>query len=735
VNPCGRSGGHEIEWSRTLPGAAKFIASLRDRSTSGRAVDERYGISDPGVVSAATIAFTVVCLFDGALDGDSALLGAACAGCGAGAALGLLLCVARHFLALLPPTVAWAGWVVTGCLFVANCFSELQLLARLRSQYAALAVVAAAVSVVAGSLIVVGGIRSPLSTRAQRQLPVPTTRQFLLRAALLIGVAGTSLRLDGFLPAANVGFAVVLHWTAMACAVYGVLYWCPWRGRRAWTHRATVPLFGALLLPFFVLHPDRLDRSALLQHRASLRSIQLLRALTDFDRDGYSSWLGDGDCAGWSVSIGPGVDEVPGNGVDDNCQLGDAPVPTPTTAAPASPAVPGQAPPSIVLVTVDTLSADHMSLHGYERATTPNIASWAERQGIVFDNAFSPGTSTVIALSSLFRGVYPRRLDWSPRIKSTSNRLVTHSDQLNRAAGERAFRTFLVPAVDHHPTLPGLLRVRGYRTVSLTAVEPPSLFTSQLNIAGTFDEQIALPAANGPVDDREVTRLALGSLDSLTARLPFFFWIHYYGPHTPTARHTNVPAFGATAVDDYDHEIAALDAAIAPLLVALERLQDSGENVMVLLTSDHGEDCAEGRRTHADSIARSVLHVPLIVSSPHHGLSAMRVARTVSTLDVFATVLEAVGTPVPRGVDSKPLLSDRDPTSDGQAILSEGWLYDARGSRIVENIVALRDKCQLARDNLTRAWRATGSCGAGALAALQHEVKRYTEVRTTIHSH
>jgi hypothetical protein len=716
----------------TLLGAAKFIASLRDKTVPQRLVEEQPQVSDVRVVCAATLAVAAVCLVDSALDGGAALLGAACAGLGAGVAVGLFLCVARRFLGLLPAPGVWTVWIIAGSFFVRQCFLELQLLPRLRSQYALLAAIASLISVVAGAVIVVGGIRSPLAAATGTYARVLTARQLSVRAISLVTIVGVLLRLDRFLPATNIGFTGVVHWAALASAIYGTLFWLPWRGPRAWTYRTTLPLLAGLILPFLVLHPDRLDHSELLQHRASLRSIQLLRSLTDFDRDGYSSWLGDGDCAGWSASIGPGMDEVPGNGVDENCQLGDAKVPRAIEAATPSHWRPDQESPSVVLVTVDTLSANHMSLHGYHRPTTPNIASWAARRGIVFDNALSPGTSTIIALSSVFRGVYPRRLDWSTRIKSTSNRFVTHPDALDGAAGERPFRTLLVPALDKRPTLSELLRVRGYRTVSLTAVEPPSLFARELNVAGAFDEQIASPTpADGAHADKDVTRLALDTLDTLRVH-PFFLWIHYYGPHTPNARHANIPEFGPSVVDDYDHEIAALDEAIAPLLLALERRQDSGENVVLLLTADHGEDCSESKRAHADSTARSVLHVPLVVAPARQpGLPVRRVARTVSTLDVFATLLDSVGAPIPVGVDSKSLLVDF--TSGSKTIFSEGWLYDSRGSRVVENIVAAKDACQLTRDNLTRAWRATGSCDAESVAALRREMSQHLEIRTTIH--
>jgi hypothetical protein len=715
-----------------LIGAAKLIASLRDRTVPKGLVEEQPQVSDVSVVCAATLALAVACLLDSALDGGGALLGAACAGCGAGVAVGLFLCVARRLLGLLPAPGIWTVWIIAGSFFVRQCFLELQLLPRLRSQYALLAVIASLISVVAGALIVLGGIRSPLAAAAGTHPRVLTARQLSVRVISLVAIVEVLLRLDRFLPATNIGFTAVVHWSALATAVYGTLFWFPWRGPHAWTYRTTLPLLAGLILPFLVLHPDRLDRSDVLQHRASLRSIQLLRALTDFDRDGYSSWLGDGDCAGWSASIGPGIDEVPGNGVDENCQLGDPQVPRAIEAATPPPSRPDQESPSVVLVTVDTLSANHMSLHGYQRATTPNIANWAARRGIVFDNALSPGTSTVIALSSVFRGVYPRRLDWSTRIKSTASRFVTHPDALDGTAGERPFRTILVPALDKRPTISELLRVRGYRTVSLTAVEPPSLFTRELNVAGAFDEQITSPTpADGANADNNVTRLALDTLDALKVR-PFFLWIHYYGPHTPSARHANVPEFGPSVVDDYDHEIAALDEAIAPLLLALERRQNSGENVLLLLTADHGEDCSERKRAHADSTARSVLHVPLVIAPPRQlGLAVRRVARTVSTLDVFATLLDSVGAPIPIGVDSKSLLFDF--TSGSETIFSEGWLYDARGSRVVENIVAAKDTCQLARDNLTRAWRATGSCDAESFAQLCREMARHLEIRTTIH--
>ena len=107
-----------------------------------------------------------------------------------------------------------------------------------------------------------------------------------------------------------------------------------------------------------------------------------LRALSDVDRDGYSSLLGGGDCDWSNAQVHPGHMEIPGNGQDDNCLRGDGHRLS-SGGPPSEVPVPSQPSPlSVVLVTLDAVRADHTSIHGYHRDTTPQLRDWAKELSV-----------------------------------------------------------------------------------------------------------------------------------------------------------------------------------------------------------------------------------------------------------------------------------------------------------------------------------------------------------------
>src|SRR5690606_8254541 len=137
---------------------------------------------------------------------------------------------------------------------------------------------------------------------------------------------------------------------------------------------------------------DRVTLDAILQRPLVGLTVRTLRYLTDFDRDGYSSLLGGGDCAPFDGAVHPGADEIPDNGLDDNCVGGDLPN---GAIDHASPAVIPETPATldVTIITIDPPRADHTSLSGYERDTTPALPAWAET-ATRFQRAYTAGPWT-----------------------------------------------------------------------------------------------------------------------------------------------------------------------------------------------------------------------------------------------------------------------------------------------------------------------------------------------------
>jgi arylsulfatase A-like enzyme len=308
---------------------------------------------------------------------------------------------------------------------------------------------------------------------------------------------------------------------------------------------------------------------------------------------------------------------------------------------------------NVVLISVDTLRADHMSLYGYERKTSPNLDRFfAERT--VFQNAMSSSPCTRPSVLQFLTGQFETRRD--------------------------------------NPRLAEVLKESGLATAAFTEQEA---FGSQ---KAAYDR--GFESFRNLSDERRGARaisdLAIDWLNGDQASKPYFLWLHYYAPHDPynppeqfrkfdiyetdhedgdrdrtlkhDKRHDDSPTpipelkhlelgsswktfgnrFSSTEIENfvalYDGEILYMDHEVGRVLAELERLEQL-ENSLVIFTSDHGEWLGEnGVWDHCMSLHQREIHVPLMVSAPGDGLiERVPDKRPISTLDIFPTVLDWLG--------------------------------------------------------------------------------------------
>ncbi len=293
--------------------------------------------------------------------------------------------------------------------------------------------------------------------------------------------------------------------------------------------------------------------------------------------------------------------------------------------------------PNVLLITIDTLRADHLGCYGYTLARTPNIDRLA-REGVRCENAAAAAPITLPSHSSILTGLLP----------------PAHGVRDNGAyaLGDRAV------------TLAERLKAAGYATQAFVSAV---ILGRRYNLTQGFDGyDDDLWAEDAPklflVRDRRGTKTAgrfLSWFDRWKAsrpRPPFFAWVHFYDPHAPYAPLAEDAVLAPTP---YDGEIAGADRAVGMLL---DRLRREGllDDTLVVLTADHGESLGEhGERTHAIFVYDATIHVPLILRYPRKLPGGRTYGGPVSSVDIVPTVLAALGLPgggETQGLDLLPAL-------------------------------------------------------------------------------
>jgi choline-sulfatase len=272
---------------------------------------------------------------------------------------------------------------------------------------------------------------------------------------------------------------------------------------------------------------------------------------------------------------------------------------------------------NLVLITLDTVRADHLGSYGYAAARTP----WLDRlaaEGVRFAQASAQVPLTLPSHSSLLSGLLP-----------------PHHGLRNNGAGSFP---------DGKETLATLLSGQGWRTGAFVGAFVLDRRFGLSRGFQTYDDEIErAPGATVVLEAErpgsEVMDRALAWLGQDTSK-PFFLWVHLYDAHAPYS-------------PSYDGEIAKVDEQVGRLLQELERRGLSGSTV-VAVAADHGESLGEhGELTHGLLLYEPTLRVPLLVKAP--GLAARVIETPVSLVDVGPTLAGLVGKALPGTLDGRDL--------------------------------------------------------------------------------
>ncbi len=301
------------------------------------------------------------------------------------------------------------------------------------------------------------------------------------------------------------------------------------------------------------------------------------------------------------------------------------------------------APPSIVLITLDTTRADRVGSREDGAPLTPNLDRLA-RSGTRWSNALTSSPLTLPAHCSLMTGLDP----------------PAHGVRDNGVAS--------LPA--DVPTIASALSRLGYATGGFVASR---VLDRRFGLARGFDlyddAMVAERVGEQGYPERDaaaVTGAALTWASKLPAARPYFLWVHYYDPHAPYEPPGRWS--GASAARRYAAEIAYVDREIGRLLAGLPR----GGRRIVAAVGDHGEMLGEhGEKEHGVFLYRAALEVPLILSGP--GVARGRVvADPAATRAVAATLLDLAGLSSEASSFGAPLPGTiRDSPAAGGAVYSE----------------------------------------------------------------
>jgi arylsulfatase A-like enzyme len=399
------------------------------------------------------------------------------------------------------------------------------------------------------------------------------------------------------------------------------------------------------------------------------------RTLWDWDRDGYASVLGAGDCAPWNPRIHPGAREIPGNGIDDNCVFGDGKLRLENIEMPALAKEPP--PVDVVLITVDALNRGHLGVYNPAyygprgRATSPNLDRWAEH-ATVFDHAYTPGGWTSIAVPSLMRGIYPRRLEWRKYFETTRFALVPKAFGSHLRPGETPMLMFPLAFDDPHPALAELLRRRGMHCMAVVDDGYSSMLQPGTGLSRGFDVFRQTDRLPEPIrNDEGTANIAIELLAKQPAQGHFFLWVHFFGTHWPSETHAGVRRYGDSVVDEYDHEVLFLDGQLARLLAAIEARPSP---TAVFVTADHGEGFSPGGRTHGQVIDEAVLNIPLLARVP--GWPTGHITKLAGSIDLVPTILAVTKTPAPSNLDGVDLAALLNPQYvPSRFLFSDTWRF------------------------------------------------------------